>query len=81
MSYIGTALKGKPETPLSIPDGVVRAAINPPNDPTLEGGQEGQRGVPDYIYQENVPSARRPDETINPDSGEKSVERVKSQLF
>jgi hypothetical protein len=48
---------------------------------TFEGGQEGQGGVPDYIYQENVPSAHRPDETINPDSGEKSVERVKSQLF
>jgi penicillin-binding protein 1A len=81
MNYIGTVLKGKPETPLSIPDGVVRVAINPANGLTLEGGQEGQGGVPDYIYQENVPSARRPDETINPDSGEKSVERVKTQLF
>jgi hypothetical protein len=37
--------------------------------------------VPDYIYQENVPAARRPGETINPDSGEKSVERVKSEPF
>ena len=79
MNYMGTVLKGNPETTLSIPDGVVRVAINPANGPTLEGGQEG--GVPDYIYQENVPAARRPDETINPDSGEKSVERVKSQLF
>ena len=81
MCYIGTVLKGSPETRLSIPDGVVRVTINPASGPTLEGGQEGLGGVPDYIYQENVPSARRPDETINPDSGERSVERVKSQLF
>ena len=79
MSYVGTVLKGKPETRLSIPDGVVRVAINPANDPTLEGGREG--GVPDYIYQENVPSAHKHDETVNPDSGEKSVERGKSQPF
>jgi membrane carboxypeptidase/penicillin-binding protein len=81
MNYMGTVLKGKPETPLSIPEGVVRVAINSANDLTLEGGQEGQGCVPDYIYQENVPSARRPDATVNPNSGEKSVERVKSQLF
>ena len=29
MNYIGTVLKGSPETPLSVPDGLVRVAINP----------------------------------------------------
>jgi penicillin-binding protein 1A len=33
MNYMGTVLKGKPETPLSIPDGVVRVAINPASGP------------------------------------------------
>ena len=81
MNYIGTVLKGKPETPLSIPNGILRVAINPANGPTLDGGQEVQEGAPDYIYQENVPLAHRTDATISPDRGEKSVERVKSQLF
>lgn len=81
MNYIGTVLKGSPETPLSVPDGLVRVAINPANDLRVEGGQEGQAGVPDYSYQETVPSARRRDETIHSDSSEKVVEGVKSQLF
>lgn len=81
MNYIGTVLKGKPETPLAIPDGVVREPINPTSG-QIQGGQEGQLGMPDYVYQENVPSAPpTPIEAFKPESVEKSAERVKSQLF
>ena len=76
MNYMGTVLKGKPETPLLIPDGVVRVAINLPNGLVLEGEQKGQAGVPDYIYQENVPLPRRTEDSPGPDGSEKSLERL-----
>ena len=77
MNYIGTVLKGKPETPLAVPDGVVREPLNQASG----GGHEGQGSMADYVYQEDVPSAPTPDESTKPDSTEKSIERVKSQLF
>jgi penicillin-binding protein 1A len=81
MNYIGTVLKGKPETPLSIPDGVVRAPISSASGQMLESGQTGQGGMADYVYQEDVPSPPTPDQSVKPDSAEKAAERVKSQLF
>jgi hypothetical protein len=64
-----------------IPDGVVQLAINPANGLALEGGPEGQGGVPEYFYKENIPSPRRPEDSLSPDASEKSLERVKNQLF
>ena len=81
MNYVGTVLGGKPETPLSMPDGVVRVPIIPPSGQTLESGQEVQAGMGDYVYQEDVPSAPTPEQSIKPDRAEKPDERVKSQLF
>ncbi len=81
MNYIGTVLKGKPETPLSIPDGVVRVPINSASGQILESGQGGQGGMGDYVYQEDIPSPPPSDQSVKPDSAEKSAERVKSQLF
>jgi penicillin-binding protein 1A len=52
MSYMGKVLKGVPETPLAVPDGVVVAHINP--DSGLREG-ETRPGIPEYFYQEYAP--------------------------
>ena len=80
MSYVGRVLRGKPETELSMPGGVVRVPTNPGTDQVLDGGQGG---LSDYIYQEDVPSLSTPGETIDrdSDSAKRSAERIKSQLF
>jgi penicillin-binding protein 1A len=73
MNYIGKVLtKSQPEIPLSMPDGVVRVAANADN---------GQDGVTDYAYQENLPSMPGSDETTNAVGGKKSIDRINNELF
>ncbi|MDP1683471.1 MAG: penicillin-binding protein 1A [Burkholderiales bacterium] len=69
MNYMGRALKGVPETALSVPDGVVSVIIDPAS------GKRSSEGKVEFFYQENLPSER-------PSWGDEGAgEDVKSQIF
>ena len=77
MGYMGAALKGVPEQPLSPPGGVVSVRVNP--DTGLRVA-EAQGGVVDYFYQEFLPSEH---ETLVGGvlGGDRPREEVRNQLF
>lgn len=52
MKYMGSVLRGVPQTPYNMPNGIVVAAINP-----LTGlpAVDGEPGINEYFYQETVP--------------------------
>ena len=50
MKYMGTMLKGVPEQPLAVPDGIVQVAIDPSTDLP-----DAHSKVKDYFYAESVP--------------------------
>lgn len=73
ITYMATALKGMPDVPYSVPDGVMSVKINPYSG-TLVG--EDDDGVYEYFYHENPPPTEEayfppmldPNETDFPDS-------------
>ena len=77
MGYMGAALKGVPEQPLSPPGGVVAVRINP--DTGLRVA-DGQAGIVDYFYQEFLPPEH---ETLvgGAMGGDRPREEVRNQLF
>jgi len=77
MGYMGAALKGVPEQPLSPPGGVVSVRVNP--DTGLRVA-EAQGGIVDYFYQEFLPSEH---ETLVGGAlgGDRPREEVRNQLF
>ena len=77
MGYMGAALKGVPEQPLSPPSGVVSVRVNP--DTGLRVA-EAQGGVADYFYQEFLPGEH---ETLVGGvlGGDRPREEVRNQLF
>ncbi|MCL4470419.1 MAG: penicillin-binding protein 1A [Gammaproteobacteria bacterium] len=78
MSYMGKVLKGVPEEELVVPEGVASVKINPQNG--LRAG-DGEDGIPEYFYQENVPAEQRGFLGNLFGGGGKSAEEVKDQLF
>ncbi len=78
MSYMGKVLKGVPEEDLVVPEGVASVKINPQNG--LRAG-DGEDGIPEYFYQENVPAEQRGFLGNLFGGGGKSAEEVKDQLF
>jgi penicillin-binding protein 1A len=52
MDYMETVLKDVPELPLSVPEGVVMVNVDPVSGLRVAEGQ----GVPDFFYQEFLPS-------------------------
>ncbi len=52
ITYMETALKGMPDVPFSVPEGVMAVKINPASG-TLVG--EDDDGIYEYFYQENPP--------------------------
>jgi len=50
IKYMGTMLKGTPDQPLAVPDGIVQVAIDPGT-----GLPDPQSKVNDYFYAESVP--------------------------
>ncbi|MBI4291831.1 MAG: penicillin-binding protein 1A [Betaproteobacteria bacterium] len=68
INYMAKALKGMPETFMTLPEGVVRAAIG-------EGGLLSPEGKSEYFYRENVPPEPGPSE------GLRSPEEIKNQLY
>jgi penicillin-binding protein 1A len=77
MGYMGAALKGVPEQPLSPPGGVVSVRVNP--DTGLRVA-DAQGGVVDYFYQEFLPGEH---ETLVGGvlGGDRPREEVRNQLF
>jgi penicillin-binding protein 1A len=77
MGYMGAALKGVPEQPLSPPGGVVSVRVNP--DTGLRVA-DAQSGVVDYFYQEFLPPEH---ETLvgGVMGGDRPREEVRNQLF
>ncbi len=76
IDYMGRALRGLPERPLAVPEGVVSVAINP--DTGLREA-DGQAGIKEYFYEEYVP--RFGAESIGGAAGVKRSADVKNQLF
>lgn len=75
MGYMAKSLKGVPEATFPVPDGIAVMKINPQSGLPVP---EGEEGVAEYFYQENVPSAQ-----VGGGMGEstKPAEEVKDQLF
>lgn len=75
MGYIGAALKGEPEQPLSPPSGVVTVRVNPETGMRVADG-----GITDYFYQEFLPPEH---ETLvgGVMGGDRPREEVRNQLF
>ncbi|MGH8670592.1 MAG: penicillin-binding protein 1A [Burkholderiales bacterium] len=79
MGYMARVLKGVPEQFPSPPPGVTSTLINPASGLRAEPGGES---VPEYFYEENVPTQQHVPGTENIFSGtEKAVEELKEQLF
>ncbi|MDD5240670.1 MAG: penicillin-binding protein 1A [Sulfuricella sp.] len=77
MSYMGKVLNGVPEESLEVPEGVVTVKINAQTGRRVADGGEG---IPEYFYQENIPSEQSgAGESFF--GGGKSAEEVKDQLF
>lgn len=73
ISYMGQALKGVPEQPLSPPEGIVTAKIDP------ETGMRTQDGrITEFFYQEFVPPEQGIDNTGSVD---RPPDEVRNQLF
>jgi penicillin-binding protein 1A len=73
MNYMAKALKGVPEAVFTVPEGVAVAKIDAQTGLPVP---EGQDGLVEYFYQENVPSAQ-----AGGSAGAKPAEEVKDQLF
>ena len=76
MSYMGKALKDVPEQGLSIPEGVVMVNVDPA---TGQPAADGKDSIPEYFYQENLPSASA--SWAGGSGAGKSPEEIKDQLF
>ena len=64
MKYMGSVLKGVPQSLPSIPSGVVQTTINPLSGLPVSPGQSG---VPEYFDQESVPMrSSTPDPATDP---------------
>ncbi len=53
--YMSTALRGAPDVPYRVPDGVVKIKINESNGALVD---DDEAGIYEYFYQENPPSRR-----------------------
>ena len=80
MAYMETVLKGVDERPLSMPEGVMQARINPE---TGLREPDGRGGTVDYFYQEFLPAVRDAESASagsTPGSA-RPQEEIKGQLF
>jgi penicillin-binding protein 1A len=77
MGYMGVALKGAPEQPLTPPGGVVAVRVNPETGLRVA---DAQSGITDYFYQEFLPPDQ---ETLvgGVTGGDRPREEVRNQLF
>lgn len=77
MGYMGAALKGVPEQPLTPPAGIVSVRVNP--DTGLRVA-DAQGGIVDYFYNEFLPPEQ---ETLigGVTGGDRPREEVRNQLF
>ncbi len=78
MGYMGAALKGVPEQPLTPPPGVVSVRVNPETGLRIA---DAQGGIADYFYNEFLPPEQ---ETLIggvTGGGERPREEVRNQLF
>ncbi len=69
MSYMAQALKGTPEMYQAMPAGVVSVKVS-------DSGLQSAEGRPEFFFQENLPP-----EQSAADSGARTPEEVKNQLF
>lgn len=78
MSYMGKALNGVPEENLAVPEGVATVRVNPQTGRRVVDGGEG---IPEYFYQENIPTEQSGAGESLFGGGGKSADEVKDQLF
>jgi penicillin-binding protein 1A len=76
MGYMGPALKGVGETPVTPPPGVVALRVSPETGMRIT---DGEGGVVDYFYQEFVPPEGGSASPLG--NGERPAEEVRNQLF
>jgi penicillin-binding protein 1A len=74
ITYMQKAMKGVPEQPLPVPEGVISVRINPESGLRDEGSS-----LSEWFYAEFPPRGR--DESLAPPAGGRSVPDVREQLF
>lgn len=77
MNYMAKALKGVPEAVFTVPEGVAVVKIDAQTGLPVP---EGQEGLAEYFYQENIPAAQASG-GLGGDTGAKPTEEVKDQIF
>jgi penicillin-binding protein 1A len=75
MSYMRPALKGIPESPQAVPEGIVSVRIDPET-----GLQAANGSLAEYFYREFIP-ADQPPTAAAERVGARSTEEVRSQLY
>jgi penicillin-binding protein 1A len=73
---MGRALKGVPEAPQSVPEGVISVRIDPETGLQTSGG-----ALAEYFYREFLPPDAPPTATAVEQAGTRSAEEVRSQLY
>lgn len=76
VSYMGKALKGVPEAPRPVPEGVVTAHIDPQTGLRVADG-----GIVDYFYQEYLPPESGDAGSAQSSGAGKPSDEAKDQLF
>jgi penicillin-binding protein 1A len=76
MGYMGVALKGMPEQPLTPPAGVMAVRVSPDSGLRVS---DGQPGIVDFFYQEFLPPEA--DSAGGQAVGDRPPEEIKNQLF
>jgi penicillin-binding protein 1A len=74
MTYMQRALKGVPEKPLQVPDGVISVRIN-----AETGLRDESSNLTEWFYAEFPPRGR--DDALTPATGGRSGQEVREQLF
>jgi penicillin-binding protein 1A len=75
MSYMRPTLKGVPESPQAVPEGIVSVRIDPET-----GLQAADGKLAEYFYREFIPADQPPTATAE-QVGARSTEEVRSQLY
>jgi penicillin-binding protein 1A len=75
MSYMRPTLKGVPESPQAVPEGIVSVRIDPET-----GLQAADGKLAEYFYREFIP-ADQPPTAAAEQVGARSTEEVRSQLY
>jgi penicillin-binding protein 1A len=79
IEFMRVALKDSPEIPFEIPEGIVKALINP--ETGLLTDEEDKEGIWEFFQADRVPTESTPDESDTADAEEQVDEKPTENLF